>query len=114
MLLARKAAPDMSAALSSGGECWRGGGSGDEDLEAVPGNESYWIYEKWDEGMQVRRMVNLNVQVLVIFPSSVYKDYNPLLSVFESFILATLLWHISYCHLPIFLPDFYVHSLSET
>lgn len=77
MLLARKAAPDMSAALSSGGECWRGGGSGDEDLEAVPGNESYWIYEKWDEGIQVRKMVNLNVQVLVIFPHQFTKIIIP-------------------------------------
>lgn len=58
------------------GSAWRGGGSGDGDLEAVPGSESYWIYEKWDEGMQVR-MVNLNVQVLVIFPHQFTKIIIP-------------------------------------
>lgn len=41
MLMAKEAIPNISAALSPGGDYWRGGRAGNGVLEALPGSESY-------------------------------------------------------------------------
>lgn len=49
MLMAKKAIPDISAALCPGGDCWGRGRTGNRVLEALPGGESYLNHDNEDK-----------------------------------------------------------------